>query len=96
VAMLQPDGSLLGVNSLDLGAVDASDATPPGEGRTWLALTREGRVYYVDGDGAKSWDGHWVGCDGPIRRTCTLVTHFLRALSHQASRAATPLSTFQQ
>ena len=51
------------------------NAAPPGGGPAWLSVLPNGEVVHFDPDGQRSSDGVWQGCNGPIMRTCTLVSH---------------------
>lgn len=81
VAMLQPDGQLRGTGNADLGRIGWNNAAPPGRSTGWLSIEPSGAVIQLDSDGERHSDGKWTGCDGQVRRTCTLVTHMLRVLT---------------
>lgn len=78
IAILLPDGFVIGTDDRNLGRVGISNASPPGASSAWVALMPNGAVVYYDADAEAHDAGHWVGCDGPARRTCTLVTHLVR------------------
>ncbi len=78
IAILLPDGFVVGTDDQLLGRVGVSNASPPGSATAWLALMPDGSVVHYDGDGDAHHGGRWQGCDGPARRTCTLVTHLVR------------------
>lgn len=77
VAMLLPDGSVVGNDGVDLGHIGITNAAPPGGETAWLAVALDGSVTYFDADGARLRGGAWKGCSGPQLRTCTLVTHLV-------------------
>ncbi len=76
-AVMQPDGHVVGTDDRPLGYVGLSNATPPFSDHAWLSLQRDGRVVLYEPNGDHSEHGKWTGCDGPSRRTCTLVTQVL-------------------
>ena len=86
-AVLLPDGQLVGTDQLGLGRVGVTNASPPGALEAWLAVTPDGRVTYFDTDGERSSGGTWHGCNGPVLRTCTLVTQLVVLQSYRASRS---------
>jgi hypothetical protein len=77
VAVLLPDGRLAGSDATFLGQIGATNASPPSSGQAWLAVIPNGEVIFFDADGERSTGGVWAGCDGPVHRTCTLVTHLV-------------------
>jgi hypothetical protein len=85
LAVLLPDGQLVGPDDLSLGRVGVTNASPPGAVQAWLAVTPDGKVTYFDSDGERNFGGTWRGCSGPVLRTCTLVTQLL-AVSRYYSR----------
>jgi hypothetical protein len=76
-AVLLPDGQLVGTGDVGLGRVGVTNASPPGALEAWLAVTPDGRVTYFDTDGERNFGGTWQGCNGPVLRTCTLVTQLI-------------------
>jgi hypothetical protein len=46
----------------------------------------DGTVVYFDADGQRSSGGAWRGCDGPVLRSCTLVTQLLAIRNYRAPR----------
>lgn len=88
LAILLPDGHVGGLDNLSLGRVGVANAAPPGGASAWIAIMPNGEVVRFDRDGERSGDGRWVGCDGPSRRTCTLVTHYL-AVRHYRNQPRT-------
>jgi len=82
VAMLWPDGRVVGTDDRLLGQVGVSNASPPGSRTAWLSVSPNGQVVYFDADGTRSAGGVWTGCDGPALRTCTYVTHLIALRSY--------------
>jgi len=78
VAILLPDGHVAGPDNVLLGRVGHNNAAPPGSAAAWLTILPNGQAVVFDSDGEREADGVWRGCDGPKRRTCTLVMHMLR------------------
>jgi hypothetical protein len=76
-AVLFADGRLIGTDDQPLGVVGAMNASPPGSGAAWLTVAPSGEVILYDPEGARAMGGAWSGCQGPISRTCTLVTHLV-------------------
>jgi hypothetical protein len=73
-AVLLPDGHVVGTDDRALGYVGVNNATPPFAAQAWLSIAPDGRVVFFNQDGDRSALGQWTGCNGPNRRTCTLVT----------------------
>jgi hypothetical protein len=88
VALLLPDGRLAGTDGM-LGRVGVNNASPPGATMAWLSLLPQGQVLFFDREGDREPRGVWQGCQGPVRRTCTLVTHVL-ALEREYRRSSGP------
>ena len=80
-AVLLPDGHLVGTDDRALGYVGVSNATPPGAAQAWLSILPDGRVLFFEPDGDRLALGRWTGCNGPSRRTCTLVTQIFTELN---------------
>jgi hypothetical protein len=87
-AVLMPDGHVVGTDDRALGYVGLSNATPPFSEHAWLSLQSDGRVVLYQVDGDHSEDGKWTGCNGPNRRTCTLVTQIIALRNYLSPRAA--------
>lgn len=83
IAILLPDGFVGGNDNQLLGRVGVSNAAPPNGAAAWVAILPDGNVVYYDSDGDQEADGRWVGCDGPARRTCTLITHMILVRHYQ-------------
>jgi len=77
VALLLPDGHLVGTDSTALGQVGVTNASPPDRFSAWLSVRPDGSVVYFDEDGGLVSRGKWHGCVGPALRTCTLVTQVI-------------------
>lgn len=77
VAMLYPTGHLVGPDEQALGFVGVASASLPGSSTAWVLLTPTEQVVVYDEDGLGRSGGVWQGCQGPVFRTCTLVTHLI-------------------
>ena len=77
VAVLFADGRLIGTDDQSLGIVGTMNASAPGAGSAWLTVAPSGEVVLYDTEGARASGGGWSGCQGPLSRTCTLVTHLV-------------------
>jgi hypothetical protein len=85
-AVLLPDGQLVGNDDISLGRIGVTNASPPGAVEAWLAVLPDGNVVYFDTDGERTAGGQWQGCNGPVLRTCTLVTQLLAVSSYRRMR----------
>jgi hypothetical protein len=85
VALLMPDGELIGTDSTDLGRIGLRNGAPPDQETAWFTIKEDGEVTFFDRSGERLDAGHWTGCDERMLRTCTLVSHlaFLRAARRQ-------------
>jgi hypothetical protein len=85
IAVLQPDGNLLGTDDRGMGLVGPTSASLPGAEHAWFTIGSRGEVVRYDSDGERSLDGVWEGCRGATLRTCALVTHviLLREFQHR-------------
>lgn len=83
-AVLEPDGQVIGTDGRSLGYVGLSNATPPFSDHAWLSLQSDGRVVLYEPNGDRTEHGKWSGCNGPSRRTCTLVTQVLVMQNYRA------------
>ncbi len=85
VAVLEPDGHLVGRGNAGMGFVGDQSASFPGSSTAWFTIGPRGEVTRYDPEGERSGDGYWEGCVGPAARTCTLVTHvmLLREWQHR-------------
>ena len=88
LAVLLPDGNVVGTDERALGYVGLNNATPPMADQAWLSLQPDGGVLFFQPNGDRSPLGKWTGCDGPNRRTCTLVTQMFLV---QSLRTAPPM-----
>ena len=77
IAILLPSGQLVGENHAGMGEVGPATAAFPGSPYAWLGVRPDGHVVRYDGDGNEYHDGTWTGCQGPMLRTCTLVSHVI-------------------
>ena len=79
VALLEPDGKVVGPDAEPLGTVGAMHAARPGEDHAWLSLAPSGEVLIYDDEGERALAGVWIGCNVSPRahQTCTLLTHLL-------------------
>jgi hypothetical protein len=87
-AVLLPDGQLVGQNNVRLGYVGINNASPPASEQAWLSLGPDGQVVYFEPNGERSSQGAWRGCEGPGRRTCTLVTQIFALRSYPAQTSS--------
>ncbi|HEX6764680.1 MAG TPA: hypothetical protein VF103_04365, partial [Polyangiaceae bacterium] len=62
VALLLPDGHVVGTDDHSLGQVGITNAAPPGRLSAWLAVRPDGSVIYYDDDGELVSRGKWYGC----------------------------------
>lgn len=85
VALLMPDGVLVGNEEAPLGIVGTQTASPPGATTAWLLLSPNGRFVAFDQEGQALDAGAWKGCEGPVARTCLLVGHVTRLAARQQS-----------
>ncbi len=83
IAILLPDGQLVGPNAHSLGQVGMSNAAPPGASAAWLSILPNGQMLTYGPDGDREPAGMWTGCNGPVRRSCTLVAHLVEMRRHQ-------------
>jgi hypothetical protein len=81
LAILSPDGRIIGTDDRALGQVGVTNAAPPWSAQAWLAVMPDGVVTHFSPEGDREPMGRWHGCQGPLLRTCTLVTHMI-ALRH--------------
>jgi hypothetical protein len=86
IAILLPDGHVAGPDNRLLGRIGVSNAAPPESAAAWLAIMPDGTVVYFDEEGEREAGGVWRGCDGPQRRTCTLITHLVAMQKYNHNR----------
>jgi hypothetical protein len=80
VALLEPDGRVVGGNDRPLGNVGTMHASPPGRYNAWLTVLPSGEVVRYDAEGDRHRFGAWAGqCNRSLgtRQVCTFVTHVL-------------------
>lgn len=79
VALLLPDGRLLGTKGEDLGVVGPVTAAAPGSSYAWLGLLPSGQIVRYDDEGRTQSGGSWMGCGGyaPSLQACMLVTYLV-------------------
>ena len=77
VAIMFPDGTVVGTDQYGYGHVGITNASPPDRTTAWLAITPDGGVIFFEADGERLPGGKWQGCAGAGQRTCTLVTHMI-------------------
>jgi hypothetical protein len=77
IALLEPDGRLVGTDERPLGQVGALHASLPDRATAWLTVTDSGQVIRYDDEGDRLAYGAWSGCEATprTRQACTLVTH---------------------
>jgi hypothetical protein len=87
VALLRPDGRLVGSGEVDMGAVGPTSAALPGARYASLAIAPNGQVIKYDDDGDMTAGGSWAGCGfyAPSLQACMLVT-LLVATKYQPYR----------
>jgi hypothetical protein len=78
IAMLRPDGRLVGSGNVDMGAVGATSAAEAGARYATLAIAASGQVLRYQ-DGEPSAAGGWTGCGtfAPALQACMLVTYMV-------------------
>jgi hypothetical protein len=79
LALLEPDGRVVGPDDASLGTVGALHASLPGEKEAWLTVASSGVVVRYVEEGERSDLGVWMGCNVTMRaqQTCTLLTHLI-------------------
>jgi hypothetical protein len=93
VALLQPDGFLLGEDDDPLGWVGGNEAILPGDGHSWLAMDQQGLLLRIDDDGDQRPFGQWMGCGGvATMQACMLVSHVIgqQIMERRRSREGGP------
>lgn len=76
-ALLLPNGHLVGEDNIGMGEVGPVSASFPGSAFAWMAIDPAGQLIRYDQDGNEYHDGKWSGCQGPMSRTCMLVSHVI-------------------
>lgn len=78
VALLQPDGFVLGTDDDPMGWVGANEAILPGDDYSWLAIDQAGLLLRIDDDGEQRPFGQWMGCGHMTTvQTCMLLSHII-------------------
>jgi hypothetical protein len=80
LALLEPDGRLMGPDDAPLGFVGSQSASLPGADTAWLTLMPGGEVIAYDDHGQPASLGRWIGqCEATpqTRQACVLVSHLL-------------------
>ena len=88
VAILFPEGDVVGPANQYFGRVGVANAAPPHANTAWVAVLPDGGVMRFADDGERIPDGRWIGCEGAMHRTCTLISHvmLLRHYHHPRPR----------
>ena len=75
--LLAERGHVGGADGWYRGRVGLNNATPGRkyQHQAWLTVASDGDVTLYEHDGERQEGGRWHGCEGPMLRTCTLVTH---------------------
>ena len=90
IALLEPDGRLVGPDDVPLGFVGSQSASPPGSQEAWISLQPSGELIAYDADGHPMSLGGWVGQCGATPRTrqvCVLVSHLMVLRMRQQARS---------
>ena len=92
VALLQPDGMIVGPDDDPLGWVGANEAILPGDSHSWLAMDRQGLLLRLDDEGSRRPFGQWMGCSSVTLQTCMLVSHVVgqEIMERRRSRQSGP------
>jgi hypothetical protein len=79
VALLEPDGRLVGPGDKPLGNVGVLHASRAEEANAWLSVMPTGEVVRYGDDGERATLGVWIGCNQSYsaHQTCTLISHLL-------------------
>lgn len=88
IALLEPDGRVIGADEMHLGVVGSDHASLPGHATAWLSVLPTGEVVRYDEDGERYGFGVWTGCtEAPrARQVCTLISHLLGMRTRAAER----------
>ncbi|WP_437998018.1 hypothetical protein WMF26_46825 [Sorangium sp. So ce185] len=91
LALLEPDGRVIGPNDDPLGQIGVLHASLPGEATAWLTVAQSGAVIRYVEEGEREPFGVWLGCGVTPRahQTCTLVTHLLGLRIRKLERQTT-------
>jgi len=77
VAVLMPDGQLVGVDDSQLGWVGGGSSFVGKDRAPGVYMFPTGEVLAADEDGEWAVDGQWADCYGHLFWTCTLVSHVI-------------------
>jgi len=77
IAVLGPDGHLVGTGDEYLGRIGLRNASPPWSRVAWLRVADDGALMLFNDDGRPVFGGEWRGCKAHGVRSCTLVSHVL-------------------
>ncbi len=79
IALLEPDGRLVGMNEDLRGVVGSQFAALPGKPNAWLSIQPQGAVTKYEPDGGPKPVGAWAGCAvTPFsQQACLLVSYLL-------------------
>lgn len=88
VALLEPDGRLVGNEQELLGTVGTSFAAQPGRANAWLSLRPDGMVGKFDERGVEKPVGQWLGCNvTPYSMQACLLVSYLLYFEDEGTRA---------
>jgi hypothetical protein len=73
IAVLMPEGALVGRDDASLGSVGLRNAAPPRGRMAWISIGEKGEVLRYDDEGDALSDGFWTNCGAAVR-ACTLTT----------------------
>lgn len=94
--LLAEKGHVGGADGWYRGRVGVNNATPGNkyQNQAWLSVASDGHVTLYQRDGEREEGGQWHGCDGPMLRTCTLVTHAILLRGTRQEGESHPLDGF--
>lgn len=92
IAVLEPDGTLVGNDDVGLGVVGSRHASLPEGSHAWITVEPTGQVVRYGDEGDRYPFGAWFGCGASPRaqQACTLVTHVLGMRMIRRARDAGP------
>lgn len=99
VALLQPDGRLIGPKGEEMGTIGPVTAAAPGSRYAWLGLLPSGQIVRYDEEGRTQSGGSWMGCGAyaPSLQACMLVTYLVATRFPPPTPATTyPYSPYNQ
>ena len=79
IALLEPDGRLVGIDNELYGVVGAVNAAQPGKAHAWLSYAPNGAIIKHDEQAGPVAVGGWVGCGATpfTQQACLLVSYVL-------------------